>query len=88
MALTVQDRQRISAALQREWSDAPLSCALTKADLLAAIGAVDDWIDANAVAFNQSLPAAVRTGLSPVQKADVLYAVAVRRSGRRPQRDE
>lgn len=58
---------------------ANIACNLTKAQLQAAVDAIDDWLDANAVAMNSALPAAARTGLSTTQKAMLLMAVIARR---------
>ncbi len=52
---------------------------LTKQDLREAVNAVDDWIDANAAAFNQALPVAARTSLTAAQKAELLMRVVRRR---------
>lgn len=58
---------------------ADVPCNLTKAQLQAAVDAIDDWLDANAVAMNSALPVAARTGLSTTQKAMLLMAVIARR---------
>ena len=54
-------------------------CNVTKAQLQAAVDAIDDWLDANAVAMNSALPVAARNGLSTTQKAMLLMAVIARR---------
>lgn len=54
-------------------------CNVTKAQLQAAVDAIDDWLDANAAAMNSALPVAARTGLSTTQKAMLLMAVISRR---------
>lgn len=54
---------------------------LTKAQLDAAIGAIDDWIEANAASFNSALPTAARNNLTAAQKAHLFYLVAQRRYG-------
>ena len=58
---------------------ADIPCNLTKAQLQAAVDAIDDWLDANAAAMNSALPVAARTGLSTTQKAMLLMAVIARR---------
>lgn len=58
-----------------------LACAFTKAELRAAVNATDDWIDANAAAFNSALPLAFRTNASQVQKTLLFCWVAMRRAG-------
>lgn len=53
--------------------------AITKADLRAAVDALDDWFDANAATLNSVLPLAARQGLSVPQKARLLRAVIAKR---------
>lgn len=53
--------------------------AMTKADLRAAINAVDDWTDSNAAAFNAAIPQPARGLLSARQKAALLVFVTKRR---------
>ena len=53
--------------------------SITKAELRAAVGALDDWFDTNAATLNTALPVAARTGLSTPQKARLLRAVIARR---------
>lgn len=71
-------------AARSEWIDALAqnvgeTVAVMKADVLAAINATDDWLEANAASFNAALPAAARTGLTSKQKARLLVAVIRRR---------
>jgi hypothetical protein len=53
--------------------------ALTKADLRAAVNAIDGWADANAGAFNTAIPQPARSALSAKQKALLLMMVIRRR---------
>jgi hypothetical protein len=54
--------------------------SITKADLRAAVNALDDWFDANAsTTLNNALPVAARNGLTTTQKARLLRAVIARR---------
>jgi hypothetical protein len=48
---------------------------LSKIDLRAAIDAADDWVNANAAAFNSAMPLPARTALSTPQKARLLLWV-------------
>lgn len=50
--------------------------SLTKAELRAAVDAVDDWIDGNIASFNSSLPLPARTALTAKQKVELFFAVA------------
>lgn len=80
MALNAGDRAFVNSLLQREWSGRnEQTGAMTKADLLAAVAAVDDWIDANAASYNQALPQPARDALTAPQKVELLYRVARRR---------
>lgn len=53
--------------------------ATLKADVLAAINAADDWVEANAASFNAALPVAARTTLNARQKARLLLHVVAKR---------
>lgn len=53
--------------------------AVTKADIQAAIAAVDDWVENNKVSFNNALPTAAKNALSTAQKAKLLLYVVRRR---------
>ncbi len=79
-ALSTPDRLGVGASFQTDVSQAREGFgALVKADVQAAVAAIDDWVVANAAAFNTAIPAAARTALSPAQKARLLMAVVQRR---------
>jgi hypothetical protein len=80
VALDATGRARVTAQWMRE-NTIDVS-GFSKADLAAAVAAVDDWIDANQTSFNQALPAAFRTGATTVQKAWLFAFVLWRRIGR------
>jgi hypothetical protein len=69
------------AALHGDWMRAnTIPCgALTKAQLRAAIDAIDQWVDDNATAFNNAIPQPARGALSTKQKAHLLASVVERR---------
>lgn len=71
-------RAEATAELQRT-ADCPGS--VTKADLRAAIDAVDDWVDGNAAAFNAAIPQPARGVLTARQKAGLLLFVVTKRFG-------
>jgi len=50
-----------------------------KADLRAAVNAVDDWVDTNAAAYNTALPQPFRGDATAAQKALVLQFVVSKR---------
>lgn len=79
MALTDLERQATSTALQRNWSTLGLPCGVTKADLKAAVDAVDDWCDANQASFNTAIPLPARTALTAAQKGWLLGYVVRKR---------
>lgn len=79
-ALITADRIAVGAAFQTDASLArdPLG-ALTKADVQAAVAAVDDWVVANSAAFNTAIPTAARNALSPAQKSRLLSYIVKKR---------
>ncbi len=81
MALTTPQRQALRAALGSDVSARRDPLPLTRAQFDAAIAATDDWIEANATAFNNALPAAARNNLTAAQKAELFYRVARARYG-------
>lgn len=48
---------------------------LVKADLAAAVNAIDQWVSDNATAFNTSIPQPARNALTASQKAALLEIV-------------
>jgi hypothetical protein len=80
--MAVQDataRARISAQLQRDMRDTGgFWNNLTKADLLAAVNAADDWRNTNATAYNTALPDPFKTNATAAQKSMLLCYVIMR----------
>lgn len=83
-ALTSAERERVHRLLMRRWSGQREACTFTKAELRAAVDAIDTWLEANATTINQQFPAAFRTTATPAQKAAVLSYVAMTRFGDDP----
>lgn len=78
--LTTQQRGEARTAFIDDLGRNPgETIATLKADVLAAIEAADDWVEANAASFNAALPIAARTTLSARQKARILMHVIVKR---------
>jgi hypothetical protein len=77
MALAAIDRRKVMAQLSREF----VWTGLTKPDIQAAVGAIDDYFDANAAAINAALPQPFRGTASADQKALIVALVAARRGG-------
>lgn len=76
--LSDNDRAAAWAELMRRFDGVT---SLSKADLRAAVNAVDDWVDSNSSSFNTALPQPARSTLTAKQKAQVLVYVVTRRSG-------
>ena len=81
MALTTAIRLALRAEYGSILSERRAAFNLTKAQLDAAIAAVDDWIEANAASFNSAIPLPARTELTAAQKAELFFLVARRRFG-------
>lgn len=81
MALTEQQRGDLHAALMQDMSRTFENVTITKADLQAAINALDDFLEADADALNTAIPQPAREALTVSQKAKLLAAVAVWRCG-------
>lgn len=80
MALTTAQRDRA----WREIIDliaAAGPVTLTKPQLAAAAGGLDDYLDANAVQINNAIPQPARGALTTAQKARLLAAVTLIRFG-------
>jgi hypothetical protein len=73
------DRALVDQAFQSDLSSARTPCTLSKAELRAAINAIDQWADDNASEFNQAIPLPARTALTGKQKAELLFRVVRRR---------
>lgn len=73
------DRAAVNGNFMQELSDAHTPTSLLKSDLRAAVNAIDDWVNANAVAFNLAIPLPARTQLTAKQKAQILFFVVRRR---------
>ena len=73
--LSDADRRAAWAEFMQAESVSRNTMALTKADLRAAIDAIDDWVEANAAAFNAAIPQPARGALTTRQKAMALDAV-------------
>lgn len=68
------------AQVRKFFSDEPNgSMPLTKAEIRAAVDAVDAWVDSNATSFNSAIPQPARSALSAKQKARLLMHVVRRR---------
>lgn len=79
--LSDNSRVAVWADTMRQLSDAREPCSISKTDLRAAVDAIDDWIVANATAFNNTLPTNAKNGLTAAQKSRLFMLVLIRRYG-------
>jgi len=73
--LTTDQRRELWADLMREWSNDRESVGITKAELRAAVDALDAWVNSSAAAINTAIPQPARGALSSAQKARLLMFV-------------
>jgi len=77
--LPLNDRTDVQQQFSRALSDDRIPCATIKADILAAITAIDQWADDNAAEFNTAIPQPARAALTSKQKVQLLFFVLRRR---------
>lgn len=78
--MTSQQRAELWADFMRELSAGRIVVgALTKAELRAAVDAIDQWCSDNAASFNSALPQPARAVLTANQKSRLLRAVVLKR---------
>jgi len=76
VSLTDSKRFQIWAETMSETSSARGSLGtLTKAELRAAVDAIDGWIDANQASFNAAIPQPARAQLTTKQKLKILLKI-------------
>lgn len=73
------DRAEIAAEFGRAISADHESCAALKADVRAAVNALDQFLNDNAAAVNSAIPQPARANLTTAQKARILMFVIQRR---------
>lgn len=77
--LTDAARAVVWADTMRQLSNDHEAVGITKADLRAAVDALDSFLDSNAAAINSAIPQPARGSLSTSQKARLLMYVIERR---------
>lgn len=77
--LTDQSRAQVWADVMQELSRNGESIGVTKADLKAAIDALDSYMSTNAAAINTAIPQPARSALSNATKALFLMHVIQKR---------
>lgn len=74
------ERAEVCADFQRDKSSLrEVVAGVTKADLRAAVNAIDAWLDANAASLNSAIPQPARGALTTQQKLDLILRVLRRR---------
>ena len=73
------DRITMMQKFAQDMSGTRTAVSIVKADLRAAVNAIDDWVEANASAFNTTIPQPARGALTTQQKAKLLWYVVQRR---------
>lgn len=77
--LSVTDREEIAAEYSRAISTEREPLAVNKANLRAAVAALDQYLQDNAASINTTIPLPARTALTTPQKARLLMFVIQRR---------
>jgi hypothetical protein len=72
------DRAEATAETMRQ-NQQPWPAACLKTHLRTSVDSLDTWLDQNATQINNQFPAAVRSVLTPEQKARLFIAVVRRR---------
>lgn len=73
------DRIAVWAEIMRDLSLRHDPVSIVKSDLRAAVNALDDFMNTNATAINNALPAPAKAGLTTQQKALILMYVISKR---------
>lgn len=77
--LSETERRNLWARFMEDLSNRREAIGINKADLRAAVDAVDTWVENNQASFNSALPETARTGLTANQKAVLLMYVVNKR---------
>ncbi len=73
------DLVKVYAEFVAEFNISGETITITKAELKAAVVAIDGWLDTNAAALNSAIPQPARANLTVRQKARLLRCVVRRR---------
>ena len=77
--LTDIDRRLLWADYMSEVSSNEERMPLNKVDLRAVVNEIDQWIDDNKTAFNNSIPEPGKTRLTSKQKSRILSLIVLKR---------
>lgn len=73
------DRLTVWADTMSDFSRTRDELPLTKADLRAAIDAIDAWVNSNAASLNAAIPQPARSALNSTQKSRLMLAIIQKR---------
>jgi hypothetical protein len=77
--LSAEDREALFGLFCSDVSSEHAPLSITKADLRAAVNAIDQWTEDNQASFNLAIPQPARGALTIKQKVRLLYYVLRRR---------
>lgn len=77
--LSAAERKKVRDALMRLWSSLRSPASFVKADLAAAVTAIDTFLDNNRAAINNAFPEPFKSEATAAQKALVVVYVIMRR---------
>lgn len=73
------DRSLVHTSIMRDLSARRDPISITKADLRAAVNALDNYLNSNAASINTAIPQPARSNLTSSQKALILMYVIEKR---------
>lgn len=79
--LTAPQRVALRVLISQRVSDRRELFGVSRADLDAAITAIDTWVENNATSYNVAIPQPARNALTASQKAELLYLISQARYG-------
>jgi len=77
--LSDSNRKTLWSKIMSAWSSRRDTASLTKADLRAAVDAIDQWTEDNQASFNSAIPQPARAALTAKQKAEIFHFILKRR---------
>jgi hypothetical protein len=81
VALTIEELKKAAQVFSAQLARAGDSTAGLKADLVAMVNALDDYLTANATAINNAIPQPARGRFTAGQKALAMAICAMKRYG-------
>jgi hypothetical protein len=82
MALTSEQRaENAREFVRKAFVESGATATVDHTEVVAAVAAMDDWIEANGAAINAALPLPFRTTATAAQKTLLFCFVALKRAG-------